>query len=509
MGDSKVRIGRSVFLSYASIVFSILTGLLYTPWLIQELGSSDYAIYTICVSLMTYFTVDFGIGAAITRFVAKYRANNEEHKINGLLGIALKLYLVIDVIVMVALVIMYFLLEQVYVGLTVAELQRLRVVFIITGMMTVCCIPVMPLNGVFVAFGRVYEVKKFDLMQKALTVGLICLSLLTGSGLYVVVLINAAVTVVINGIKLLTIHKQERVIPKLQTKDRQITKSLLTFSAWVAIAMIADKFFFSFQPTLLGIFSDSTAISVFAVATAIEGYILLFADGLNGIFLPHVTNLVVKKNDPKEISDLMIRVGRVQMLIVSLFIMGIITQGKDFIPIWFGAEYKLAYYAAVIVLIPCFIHLTQSIATETLYATNQVRYRALSYTLSSTVNVILTALLAPRLGAIGAAIGIACGFVVGHEVTLNVVYAKVLKLDLRRFFCQCHLKALPWLLTMLAAGWGLAKIWPVAGRTQILLRCGTCGLVFLVLAYLLYINKDEKQYIKTLLGKLKGKLLRK
>ena len=509
MSNRNERTGRAVIISYASIVFSVVTGLLYTPWLIRELGSSDYAIYTICVSLMTYFTVDFGIGAAITRFIAKYRASNEEHKINGLLGIALRLYLVIDIIAMVALTIMYFLLEHIYGGLTTAELQRMRVVFLITGMMTACCIPVMPLNGVFVAFGRVYEVKKFDLMQKALTVGLICLSLLTGRGLYVVVLINAAVTVVINGIKLVTIHKQERVIPKLQTKDRQITKSLLTFSAWVAIAMIADKFFFSFQPTLLGIFSDSTAISVFAVATSIEGYILLFADGLNGIFLPRVTNMVVKRNDPREITDLMIRVGRVQMLIVSLFIIGIITQGKDFIPLWFGTEYAESYYAAVIVLLPCFIHLTQSIATETLYATNQVRYRALSYTLSSTVNVILTALLAPRLGAMGAAIGIACGFVVGHELILNLVYVKVLKLDIRRFFYKCHLKALPWLLVMLLTGWGIAMVWPVSGRLQMILRCCVCGLVYIVLAYLLYINKEEKQYIKNLLNKAKEKFLRK
>lgn len=509
MGNRTEHTGRAVVISYASIVFSVITGLLYTPWLIRELGSSDYAIYTICVSLMTYFTVDFGIGAAITRFIAKYRANNEEYKVNGLLGIALRLYLIIDIIALVALTVMYFLLEHIYVGLTTAELQRMRVVFLITGIMTVTCIPVMPLNGVFVAFGRVYEVKKFDLIQKMFTVGLICLSLLIGRGLYAIVLVNAAVTVCINAVKLLTIHKQEKLVPKIRTKDRQITKELLTFSAWVAIAMIADKFFFSFQPTLLGIFSDSTAISVFAVATSIEGYILLFADGLNGIFLPRVTNMVVKRNDPREITDLMIRVGRLQMLIASLFIVGIITQGKDFIPIWFGTEYRMSYYAAVIVLIPCFIHLTQSIATETLYATNQVRFRTLAYVLSSVVNVVVTALLAPRLGAIGAAIGIACGFVIGHELTLNLVYAKVLKLDIRRFFCQCHLKALPWLLAMLGTGWGLAKIWPVAGRKQILIRCGICGLVFLVLAYLMYINKDEKQYIKTTLGKIKGKFLRK
>lgn len=509
MGSNKEKIGQSVALSYGSIVFAVITGLLYTPWLIRELGKSDYAIYTICISLMAYFTMDFGIGASITRFIARYRAEKAEHKVNGLLGIALKVYLTIDMIALILLLIMYFLLGKVYVGLTPTELSRLKVVYIITGMMIVCCIPVMPLNGVFIAYGRVYDVKKFDLIQKALTVGLICISLICGRGLYAVVLINAVTTVAINAIKLMLIYRKEQVVPDVRSKDRTVMKELLTFSGWVAIAMIADKFFFSFEPTLLGIFSNSTQISVFAVATSIEGYVLLFADGLNGIFLPRVTNMVVQKKSRDDITSLMIRVGRLQMLIVSVFIMGIVTQGKDFISLWFGKEYTASYYAAVVVLIPCFVHLTQSIATETLFATNNVRYRALAYVASSLVNILLTALLAPRLGAMGAAIGIACGFVVGHEVILNIVYTKVLKLDLKRFFSMCHLKAVPFVLAMLALGYAVARFWPVASKLQVLLRCGVCGMLFLVVAYLLYLTPEEKAYFYGILGKIKSKVTRK
>ena len=362
MGNNKEKIGQSISLSYISIIFSIVTGLLYTPWLIQELGSSDYALYTICVSLMAYFTIDFGIGASITRFIARYRAEKAEHKINGLLGIALKIYLVIDLCALLVLAVVYFLLDRIYIGLTADELDKLRLVYLITGMMVACCIPVMPLNGVFVAFGRVYDVKKFDLLQKVLSVGFICLSLLCGRGLYAVVLINAITTVGVNILKLLTIHRKEKVLPDIRIKDRSVTRELLTFSAWVAIAMIADKFFFSFEPTLLGIFSNSEEIAVFAVAASLEGYVLLFAESklLHICQIRQIADMVVQKKDPEDFTSLMVRVGRMQMLVVSLFIMGIITQGKDFITIWFGSAYTTAYYAAVIVLIPCFVHLTQA-----------------------------------------------------------------------------------------------------------------------------------------------------
>ena len=512
MRKSNERINQSIVISYVSIVFSIITGLLYTPWLIQSLGSSDYAIYSIAISLMSYFILDFGIGASVTRFIARYRAEENEKKVNQLLGIALKIYLIIDFIAITILFIIYFLLNRIYVGLSAGELDKLKVVYIITAIMITCSIPVMPINGVFIAFGRVYEVKRFDLVQKALTVGITCLAIILGKGLYAVVLINAVSTIFINVIKLVSIHKEEAVYPELRAYDKDISKELLTFSGWVAIAMIADKFFFSFEPTLLGIFSNSHEISVFAVASAIEGYVLTFADGLNGIFLPRVTNMVVEKKGREEFTELMIRVGRVQFIIVSVFIIGIITQGRDFITLWFGREYEKSYYAAVIVLIPCFIHLTESIATELVFATNNVRYRALSYTTSSIVNIVVTALLAPKFGALGAAIGISLGFCIGHELILNLVYARKLKLNLKRFFMSCHLRGLPSLAIMVLMGFGITSLMPVITKGQIVVRILLCGLSFLIVLYFTFFNEFEKGKIKNVAGtavRVAKKLLRR
>lgn len=508
MAKNGERINQSVFISYTSILFSIVSGLLYTPWLIKNLGSSDYALYSITISIMAYFTIDFGIGAAITRFIARYRAEKNEYKINQLLGIALKIYLIIDAVALVALIVVFFFLSNIYSGLTFEELNRLRVVFIITGAMITCCIPVMPINGVFIAYGRVYNVKLFDLIQKALTVGLTCISILIGKGLYLVVFINAFTTVSINILKIITIHKKEKVAPDVKAKDKQITKELLAFSGWVAIAMVADKFFFSFEPTLLGMFSNSTQIAIFAVAASVEGYVLTFADGLNGIFLPRVTNMVVTGKSKDEITDLMIRVGRFQLAIVSCFIIGFVTQGFDFIRIWFGKEYSPAYIAAVVVLSPCIIHLTESIANEYVYATNSVKYRAYAYVISSILNVVITALLAPKMGALGAAIGIATGFLVGHELTLNYFYSKKLGIDIYKFFVSCHIRSIPSFALMFVFGFALSHYIPVVSRGQIICRIIICGLGYILIVYALLLNENEKQYInrfiKQILYKLKA-----
>lgn len=497
------RTSKSIIISYLSILFSIVTGLLYTPWLIRSLGKSDYAIYTISTSIMAYFTIDFGIGAAVTRFIARYRAEGNEDKINGLLGVTTKLYLLIDLVALSVLVSLSFFLTHIYAGLNTQELEKLKVVYVITGLMIVLCIPTMPINGVFIAFNRVYEVKICDLIQKSSNIALICIAIILGRGLFAVTAINAFTTIAINIFKVLRICTKEKIYPNVRMKDKQITKSLLAFSGWVALAMIADKFFFTIEPTLLGAFSNSTQIALFAVAVSIEGYVLIFADGLNGIFLPQVTKLVVEKKN-SEVMDLMIQVGRMQLFIVTMLILGVITQGRDFMCVWFGTDYENAYLVAVIVLLPCWVHLTEGIGIETLYATNSVKYRTFVYIVSAILNVVLTSLLAPKYGAIGAAIGVLVGFIVGYEVLLNLVFVKVLHLDIKKFFSYCHLRMVPTVTITGLVGLLISHFFPVNGRIGLICRCGIWGGIYLLVTWVTYLTREEKTMLLSLIKKKKN-----
>jgi O-antigen/teichoic acid export membrane protein len=80
-------------LSYISIAINIIAGLLYTPWMITQIGQSNYGLYTLANSLITIFVMDFGMSAAVSRFVAKYRAEDNQEAINNFLGVAYKLYI--------------------------------------------------------------------------------------------------------------------------------------------------------------------------------------------------------------------------------------------------------------------------------------------------------------------------------------------------------------------------------------------------------------------------------
>ena len=100
------------FISYFAIFFNIIAGLVYIPWMVGKIGQSNYALYTLATTFISLFLVDFGLSSAVSRFVAKYRAEGQEEKASDLLGIVTKLYLCIDAIIFTILLVVYFLFQR-------------------------------------------------------------------------------------------------------------------------------------------------------------------------------------------------------------------------------------------------------------------------------------------------------------------------------------------------------------------------------------------------------------
>ena len=89
--DSNRQIKMGVIMSYLSIGISIMTGLIYTPWMILSIGKESYGLYTLAYSIIAFFMFDFGLSGAITRFVSKYLAEGRNEKANECLGLVYRL----------------------------------------------------------------------------------------------------------------------------------------------------------------------------------------------------------------------------------------------------------------------------------------------------------------------------------------------------------------------------------------------------------------------------------
>ena len=321
--NRQIKIGA--VLAYGTIAFNILAGLIYTPWMIREIGQSDYGIYGLATSLIGMFTMDFGLGNAAIRFISKYRAENDEKKINQFMGLTLKLYLIIDAIIFAVLLICFIFMSDIYQGLDNNEIIRLRVVFAIAGLFSTISFPFQTLNGLITSYEKFIFQKVMEFVNKAGTIFIMVILLMNDQGLYALVLVNAFVGIVVIIIKLWYLKRNISIHIDWKYWDKKLLKEIFGYSTWTAVIAIAQSLIYNIMPTILGITSNTVEISKFTAASTIEGYVYTFSYVISGMFMPQMARMIQKnKNDKeanaKEITELMIRIGRIQMIIVGAII---------------------------------------------------------------------------------------------------------------------------------------------------------------------------------------------
>lgn len=140
-----------------------------------------------------------------------------------------------------------------------------------------------------------------------------------------------------------------------------------------------DRIYWSTGQFVLGAVSGTIAVSIFAVAIQLEGMYMMFSTAIVSVFLPKVTGLVTKGSQDREISDLFIRTGRIQSIIMSLILFGFIAFGQEFIILWAGPDYADAYYMALMIFVALYIPVIQNLGVTILQARNQMRFRSILY----------------------------------------------------------------------------------------------------------------------------------
>ena len=175
-GINQVKYGA--VLSYLGIAVYILIGLLYTPWMINVIGKDDYGLYTLAYSIISLFVFDFGLSAAVQRFVAKYLAEGTQERVNACLSVVYRLYIYIDILVLIVLSVIFILIPNIYSELTVDQIERLKVVYIIAGLFSVISFPFIPLNGILSAHRAGMDViMVIDMIQPDNEIKNICLKI--------------------------------------------------------------------------------------------------------------------------------------------------------------------------------------------------------------------------------------------------------------------------------------------------------------------------------------------
>lgn len=495
MGGSK-QIKLGAVISYLTIAFNIITGLIYTPWMINSIGKDNYALYTLAISIINIFLLDFGIGSSVTRFLSNFYAKGQREEAERFMGVVYKVFFIISAIVAFCLFVFYFFIDTLYVKLSPAETTIFKHLFIMVAAYSVISFPCTVFKGVLMANEEFIAVKLCGLGQKIFDVALIIIFLLLGKGVYAMVLVHAVSNMVFHAIRYIIIRKRTTQRSQMRSWDKAQAKNLFGYSVWITVISIAQRFIFNIMPSLIAALIGTAEVTFFSLAATLEGYVYAFADAINGMFMPKISRIFASDNSEKEINTLMCKVGKFHIYTIGLIIIGFICIGQRFVTLWMGSGYEAVYFCAVLLMLPSLIEVPQQVARTSLLALNIVKQQAFIYLVMAIINVLLSLILVPLFGSVGAAIAVCCAYFF-RTFMFNVLYKKRLPIKLGAFFKNVYLKWSIAAVGALAIGFLINKLLPPQGIIPFL-ALGVCVvMVYGILLLVFDVSKETKQKIKS------------
>lgn len=486
----QIKLGAA--LSYTALGLNILIGLFYTPWMIRSIGKADYGLYVLAMSVITLFIFDFGLSAAITRFIAGYLAEKRSDKIRDCLGIVYKIYFCLDGIIFLILAGIYFFIPLIYRELTPAELEKFKVVFVIASVFSVVSFPFIPVSGILNAYEKFIQVKACDLAHKLIIVASMSVCLLCGYGLYALVLVNAGAGILTIVLKLFCIRKFTDAKINFGYSNRTERNAILGYSGWVTVIVVAQRCIFNIAPSMLGMLSGTSDIAVFGIAMTLEAYVFTFASALNGMFLPMVSRITA--SEEKDLLPLMTKIGRIQIFIIGYLILGYFILGRIFIRLWVGPAFDAVYLCAALLILPSFFQLPQEIASTAVAVMNKVKYQAWVFVAMAIINLLFGFAVIPVWGVKGLSLSICIAYLI-RTAGMNIIYYWVLNIDIFSFFRNTFVKLLPPLLAAALLGLGFNYLIPGSNWLFFFIKGMLFTAAYACVMYFLGMNQYERDLI--------------
>ena len=131
MMNNQLKAGA--LLNYIIILMNVLVGLLYTPFMLRTMGQSEYGLYSLVASVISYLTIlDLGLGNAVVRYTAKFRAEKKIEEQYEMFGMFFVMYIVIGFVALAAGSALYFNVENMFgATMTALELDKARIMMIL------------------------------------------------------------------------------------------------------------------------------------------------------------------------------------------------------------------------------------------------------------------------------------------------------------------------------------------------------------------------------------------
>jgi O-antigen/teichoic acid export membrane protein len=466
---------RNVLSNYLVLGVSLSYSLVITPIVVGALDKELYGVWSFLNGIVAYSDLLYmGLGSALIKYVAQFRANDDIVGINRLVSVVATIYGAIGLACLAAWTGMSGLIPTVFgEPLQTEAVRTASAVCILLGAQLLFAFVGSAFSGLLSGYDR------YDLLNG---ITLLCLGIRFVAVPLLVqpdrqpMLTLAALTTAVAALQtaFLTVVSF-RYVPGLSVQLRwprlDELKWLYGFGIQSFFIMLASKLISYTDTTVIGVMLGAVNVALYTLPLQLIEYGRFFVASFYGVLLPRLTVLVAR-GEMTEVREAYLSATRIAGLLAGWIFGGLIGLGPAFLNRWVGPEFgSPVQWVIVYLAIATFGQILASQVSFAFYqALHRVSFPALVLMAEAVVNLVLSLWLAPRLGITGVALATAVPALLVTTVVLPPYVCRLLNLPLPTLIRRSVLPGIAMAVATLAGLWVAGRMVPGESYQAILSR---------------------------------------
>lgn len=485
-----------VILSYVYMVFQVLSTLLLTPFIIRTLGQAEYGVYKLVFAINAYLLLlDLGMGNAIIRYVAMYKAEKNKKKESQFFAISIFFYAAVGIIAFIIGVILVNIFPIAFAnGLSGSEVKLAQKLLFITMINTAVVLGTSEFGSILIAYEKFSVSRISSIIEIIVRIVLTYLVLKAGCGSLGIVIVNLVTALFCRVFFIVYVLVAVKLRPIFKDIDVSFMKDIIAYSSLILLQMIATQINATVDQVLIGalVKSSATILAVYSIGTQISQYFQTIGSSFTSVLMPGVVNLVTNNGSSEKIINEMIRIGRIIFMVLIAIWSGFMICGKEFTLLWAGKANEDGFVVAFLLMTVYMFILVESIGTQILWALNQHKEQAILKFLIVIVNIGLTILLIKWNPLIGATIGTVISLLVGDIGVMNLIFKRKFNMSLIFYYKSLFKGIVPCAILMVAVGLVISKFIH-NGWLGLVVKISIMLLTYCISMFLYGMNEYEKK----------------
>ena len=437
---------KGIALSYINTFVAMACGLFLSSFLLRSLGDTEYGVYQTISSFANYLVLlEFGVGTVLTRNISVCRGNNEgEETIGSAISTLWIITLVLAGIITALSIFFYFSIESIYYNsLSVDQIEYAKNIFIIVSIHLIFSFFSQTLKGIALGYEK-YSFSAYlslirNISRTTALVVIICF--------YKYAIVIAIVDMCLSALLFVSSWLYCRRYLKVKLLKYSFNSAVFKQSFILCIAIFlqgiinqangnVDKF-------LIGIKLSPESVSLYSVGLYIYTVFSSITTVPISMYAPQVAKEITAG---KKGTELLAKIGsasKLTSIIGGSIFFGFISVGRQFISIFYGEQYYLAWTIAIILMGSMYLDTIVGVLENVLDVYNRRIIRSLVLIVTTCANVILTYFLIDRYGVLGATIATSICVLFGQVLAMGAYYTFKLKISVLYLYKEAFNGILP------------------------------------------------------------------